>query len=319
MRNVLCLLLVSMLLFGCAQQAQAPPGPTAPNVSPPSVPPSPPPQPAPQPVAPLVAASQNGSYLVASNGMTLYVFLKDKMNLSDCNGACATLWPPLTYSQGDNLSGLPGTLGLISRSDGTQQVTYNGMPLYFYSKDSAPGDMNGQGFNNLWYTIGPSATAFPSPPMNNTPAMNGSGTPPAMNGSNASMNQTLTPIVKVSQYASLGQVLTDNRSMALYVYLNDALNSSTCTGSCSQSWPPLLMGPGFTLDAGLQGTLGTITRSDGKQQVTYNGMPLYTYSGDAPGLANGNGAGGVWYAAQPSMTTFPQPPPPPPPSYGGGY
>ncbi len=313
------------------------------------------------PVPPLVTVSQGGALgnvLVANGGMTLYVFLKDSFNQSNCTGSCAGLWPPLTYSAGDNLSGLPGILGLINRSDGSVQVTYNGMPLYLYSKDKSPGDANGEGFNRLWYAIGPDATAFPSPRMtaqdaeaiaaNSTCASFGSLAPGAsydnststwrigithagctascivsVNGSasvQSSCNQSLAPVVKSADFAGIGSVLTDNRSMALYVFLNDQYNSSTCTGYCAQTWPPLLLGPGSMLNSsGLPGSLGTIARVDGTDQVTYNGMPLYTYSGDGqPGLANGNGVGGVWFVATPNMTAFPQPPPP---SYGGygGY
>ena len=80
--------------------------------------------------------------------MTLYIFASDTANSgkSACNGGCATTWPPLTVSSGTTPSagaGAGGTLGTITRDDGTMQVTYNGLPVYHYSGDSAPGDTTG--------------------------------------------------------------------------------------------------------------------------------------------------------------------------------
>jgi predicted lipoprotein with Yx(FWY)xxD motif len=86
--------------------------------------------------------------LVGGNGMTLYSFSKDTANsgTSACTGGCATKWPPLTVAAGTTPSagaGASGKLGTISRADGTTQVTYNGLPVYFYSGDTAAGDTNG--------------------------------------------------------------------------------------------------------------------------------------------------------------------------------
>ncbi len=134
MKQVLfAICLAVLLLSGCTQpgpgtSAQQPGGTTTP-------PPSTGGQtgtPAP-PVPPLVSVYQHaslGQMLVGKNGLSLYVFLKDDFNKSNCAGGCATLWPPLLYTGSENLSGLPGALSAITRSDGTRQVTYNGMPLY---------------------------------------------------------------------------------------------------------------------------------------------------------------------------------------------
>src|SRR5229473_478186 len=87
------------------------------------------------------------------------------------------------------------------------------------------------------------------------------------------------------------------RGFTLYWFAPDTPAKSNCSGSCATFWPPVkgpsAPGPGIT------GKLGTITRSDGTAQATYNGHPLYTYVGDtAPGQAKGNGlnlSGGVWH------------------------
>jgi len=83
-----------------------------------------------------------------ANSMTLYMFATDVANSgkSACNSGCATTWPPLTVSSGTTPSagtGASGTLGTITRDDGTIQVIYNGVPVYHYSGDSSPGDTTG--------------------------------------------------------------------------------------------------------------------------------------------------------------------------------
>jgi predicted lipoprotein with Yx(FWY)xxD motif len=93
------------------------------------------------------------------------------------------------------------------------------------------------------------------------------------------------------------QVLTDSQGKTLYWFAPDTSTKSNCSGSCATYWPPV-KGP-VTAGSGVTGTLGTITRSDGTTQATYDGHPLYTYVGDtAPGQAKGNGlnlSGGLWY------------------------
>jgi len=92
-------------------------------------------------------------------------------------------------------------------------------------------------------------------------------------------------------------VVTNSSGKTLYWFAPDTSTTSKCTGSCSTYWPPVT-GP-VTAGSGVTGTLGTITRSDGTMQATYDGHPLYTYVGDtAAGQAKGNGlnlSGGLWY------------------------
>jgi predicted lipoprotein with Yx(FWY)xxD motif len=100
-------------------------------------------------------------------------------------------------------------------------------------------------------------------------------------------------------------VLTNAAGFTLYWFAIDTSTKSNCTGSCATYWPPV-KGPA-TAGSGVTGTLGTITRSDGTTQVTYDGHPLYTYVGDtAPGQNKGNGqnlSGGLWYEETPSGST----------------
>jgi predicted lipoprotein with Yx(FWY)xxD motif len=100
----------------------------------------------------LGTSSSLGQYLTASNGMTLYTYNNDTANTSNCSGSCATNWPPYTVQAGLNLaavSGVSGKMGTISRADGSIQVTYNGMPLYFWANDVKSGDTTGQGVSGF--------------------------------------------------------------------------------------------------------------------------------------------------------------------------
>jgi predicted lipoprotein with Yx(FWY)xxD motif len=101
------------------------------------------------------------------------------------------------------------------------------------------------------------------------------------------------------------QVVTNSQGLTLYWFAIDTPSTSKCTGSCATYWPPV-KGP-VTAGSGVTGTLGTITRSDGTMQATYDGHPLYTYVADtAPGQAKGNGlnlSGGVWYEMTVSGST----------------
>jgi len=94
------------------------------------------------------ASVADGVY-VGPNGMTLYTFDRDAMGSgkSVCNGPCATNWPPLMASAGDSGS---GEWTVITRDDGSRQWAYKGKPVYYWAKDSKPGDRTGDGFNNAW-------------------------------------------------------------------------------------------------------------------------------------------------------------------------
>jgi predicted lipoprotein with Yx(FWY)xxD motif len=97
-----------------------------------------------------------GTILTDAQGMTLYMFKKDKSGESMCSGTCVKNWPPLTVAEGMQPAaapGITGKLGEIERKDDTYQVTYNGMPLYRYARDAKAGDVNGQGLGGLWFVV----------------------------------------------------------------------------------------------------------------------------------------------------------------------
>src|SRR3990172_12001693 len=84
--------------------------------------------------------AQLGTFLTDPKGMTLYMYTKDQPNVSNCYDQCAQNWPPLLVTTGSPVAaaGLAGMLGLTTRKDGSKQVTYNGVPLYYWVKDTKP-------------------------------------------------------------------------------------------------------------------------------------------------------------------------------------
>ena len=103
-----------------------------------------------------VESGSVGDYLVDDSGRSLYLFALDDERTSTCVDACAERWPPLL---GDPTAG-PGVdqslLGNAERANGAIQVTYGGHPLYYYTGDGGPGDIEGQGFNDVWFLVSPS-------------------------------------------------------------------------------------------------------------------------------------------------------------------
>ena len=119
--------------------------------------------------------------------------------------------------------------------------------------------------------------------------------------------------------SSLGSILVNSTGRALYLFKADVGTKSACAGACATAWPPLLATGTPTAGSGLTvSKLGTITRSGGNRQVTYNGHPLYLFVKDTkPGQTNGQGVtafGAAWFALTPSGTQASAPAP----SSGGG-
>jgi predicted lipoprotein with Yx(FWY)xxD motif len=98
--------------------------------------------------------------LTNASGFTLYAFAPDTSTTSNCNGACAQNWPPVTGPA--TAAGVTGTFGTIKRSDGSVQATFDGHPLYAFVGDTAPGQAKGNGLNaagGLWHEVTTSGTA----------------------------------------------------------------------------------------------------------------------------------------------------------------
>jgi len=105
----------------------------------------------------IVGVRDDGSpktpYLVGPTGMTLYTFANDTEGTSNCSGQCLENWPALLVPEGQDptaADAADGTLDVFVRDDGTRQVTYDGLPLYYFARDTAPGDITGDGVGGVW-------------------------------------------------------------------------------------------------------------------------------------------------------------------------
>ena len=197
-------------------------------------------------------------------GMTLYTFNQDEPNISNCNGGCATKWPPLIAK---NTAEEKGRFSIITRADNSKQWALDGMPLYRWFKDTKPGDTTGEEVNSVWYVA-------QVPPVSKRSA-------------------------KVTTNGVINQVtvLTNTKQKTLYTFTNDKdTQGSNCNGGCATKWPPLLA----KATDKASGDYTLIIRNDGKKQWAYRGMPLYTWINDSvAGDTTGEGVNSVWQVAQP--------------------
>jgi predicted lipoprotein with Yx(FWY)xxD motif len=111
-----------------------------------------------------VSHTSAGDALAGPTGMTLYTYANDTDGTSSCTGGCADAWPPL-LGEGADVDpgdGVSGTFGTTTRDDGTNQVTHNGQPLYYYAGDAAAGDAKGDGVGGVW-SIAPVGEASATP------------------------------------------------------------------------------------------------------------------------------------------------------------
>lgn len=114
------------------------------------------------------------------------------------------------------------------------------------------------------------------------------------------------------EHTPYGPVIANGAGMTLYVYVDDLLTtgSDACTGDCRNDWPPALARGRVQVAKAITGEIGTIERSGHQRQLTMDGRPLYTFSGDTQGELRGNGVGNLWWAMTPtglSATSFPAP------------
>jgi predicted lipoprotein with Yx(FWY)xxD motif len=114
--------------------------------------------------------------LTNAKGFTLYWFVPDTSTESNCNGQCATFWPPVA-GPATLASGISGTLGVITRANGAKQATFDGHPLYTYAGDTGPGQTSGNGITSsggLWHEVTTSGSA-PAPASSPTTGGGGGG------------------------------------------------------------------------------------------------------------------------------------------------
>lgn len=203
-----------------------------------------------------------GPVVTDVEGFTLYRFDGDKPNESTCDGECAATWPPATVpDENFTVTGVDRQLvSSIVRKDGSRQLTVDGMPQYRFAKDGKPGETKGQGLQGKWFATG----------------KNGERTRLA---------------ARTGVISGLGAVLTNDAGLTLYRFDGDTAQppASNCDGGCAETWPPVYVDGEQPRVKGVDPKLlGTITRKDGKKQLTVANWPQYTFKNDTkPGEAKG--------------------------------
>ncbi|GAA3871048.1 SCO0930 family lipoprotein [Streptomyces lacrimifluminis] len=235
----------------------------------------------------VVTNAKVGKVLASNSGRTLYRFDQDTAEppKSNCDGDCAEAWPPVPAGDVTAGAGIDAALlGEVTRSDGTKQLTVGGWAAYYYAKDTAPGDIKGQGVGGKWYGLAPDGKK---------------ATLAASSAGQLGLSTRNDP--------KLGEIVVDKNGMTVYRFEKDTPwpMKSACVGACLDKWPVVppvdaadTKGIANTND-GRRGYV-VLNRPDGLKQQSIDCWPIYTFAGDkAPGDTNGQGVGGTWYAIAP--------------------
>lgn len=227
---------------------------------------------------------------------TLYVLSTEHSGKLHCAAACLNTWKPVlvpTATKSVKVASSAkerGHIGFVRRTSTTKQVTYNGYPLYTYAADKSATQVKGEALaadGGRWYLVHAAATT---------------------NAATASLAQ-----LQSANITGFHGVLESDTSRTLYILSNEVGGVLECTGGCLQNWPPMEVptataAASISLGAGVDGTIGFVTRSSTEKQVTFNSYPVYTFAGDTgPNQSNGEGiqepSGATWYVVNASATS----------------
>jgi predicted lipoprotein with Yx(FWY)xxD motif len=256
-------------------------------------------------VAARIGETDLGPVLVGANGNTLYGFTNDTPTQSNCDGTCAEAWPPVIVTADWTVA--PGVdsaiFNTITRADGSLQLVAGKWPLYYFSGDSVPGDLNGQGSGDVWFAMGTDGALIKEAAIEQPPASDAPADPygeAAPTPAPAPAPQAVPPATVQVTESPLGQILADSAGLTVYGFMQDADGNPTCNDACADAWPPVII-DGEELPAGLDGNVFSIVeRADGSHQLKAGNWPLYRFAGDAnPGETNGQGSGDVWFVVAP--------------------
>jgi len=222
----------------------------------------------------LSANAKLGNVLTDNNGRSLYFFAKDVAGASVCVDGCAINWPPF-YKENPSIgTGLSATdFAVITRTDGNKQTTYKGWPLYFYSKDATPGDVNGDAFGGLWAIGKADYTVM----FGNAQLIGADG---------AQYNDQGVAAAGSSQF------ITDANGRTVYLFSKDTHNTNVFTKpdlSNNAVWPMFEVSSVGSIPTVLDKTVFATITVFGKTQLVYKGHPLYYFVQDAGVRGNTKG------------------------------
>lgn len=207
-----------------------------------------------------------GTYFTDRNGRALYFFSKDAEDVNSCTADCLKNWP-VFYSEHLQIPAWlnKADFGVLTRTDGTKQLTYKNWPLYYFVKDTKAGDVTGEAVGGVWFAA----------------------------------KSDYAVMIGVSQTA--GSYLTDDYGRALYYFDKDPSGSSVCEGTCLVNWPAYSTSAASVPSTVGADDIGTVTRSDGSKQASFKSFPLYYFIKDkAHGDLSGQGVGEVWFTVDPA-------------------
>jgi len=208
------------------------------------------------------------SYLTDTDKRALYTFDNDRINMSNCDSDCQSIWP---LFRGGNTESTD-----IAVVEGSDQLAYRGHPLYYYINDTQEGDVNGDNVRDVWHLVY------------------------ALENTNDS--QTLFSDDTMQQ-----TYLTDPQGRTLYTFDNDTNNTSNCYGACEDLWPVFYAETLQDLPSELSASDFTTISRDAQrsttgvlQQTAYKGKPLYYYTPDdqQSGVVKGDWFNGVWHVVE---------------------
>lgn len=251
-----------------------------------------------------LAETSLGEVLVGPEGMTLYGFTVDDPGVSNCYDECEQVWPPLDGDTpvGDGLD--ESLFSTTDREDGTTQLVIGDWPLYYFAADTAPGDVNGQDVEGVWFVVTAEGELVGADEAMATDEEQEEEETSSPAGDRAYDYGTEAPKGVTVAETDVGPTLVDADGLTLYGFTQDTAETSACTGSCAENWPPV--SGDTTVSSELDASLvSTITRDDGTTQLVFGEWPLYRFAGDAaPGDVNGQGVNDVWYVIGPDATLY---------------
>lgn len=258
-----------------------------------------PPPPADTNTVRLVSNGTFGSILADADGRSLYFFSLDSKGGSNCVEGCLGVWPVFHVASLTLDVGLDsGDFGAITRTDGAMQTTYKGWPLYYYADDSVEGNVNGDGFNDVWYVAKPDYSV-----MKVRAQLVGRDS----GGVETNLTSNYEPGDEQTFY------MTDAYGNTLYLFSNDenGVNNFTADDFSNNGvWPiyeETLMEVPSAFPSGDFGSIDVF----GRQQLTYRGWPLYRFGQDTERGDNygvGFPSAGVWPIVNSDTETAPEPP-----------